>query len=129
MKRRNILNLLNEGKLITTEQAPSSSNGEFWSSLLRIRQANDTHAFKPFVQCNICKQFLSYEPKNGTHSLSQHAHNCLKKPLSSKITKSIQKYLKKDPSVSLEDKQKITIVCAKFCAFDMQSFNSVKGDG
>ncbi|CAF3745715.1 unnamed protein product [Rotaria sp. Silwood1] len=58
--KKQILNLLNEGKLITTEEAPSSSN---------------------------------------------------------------------DPSVSLEDKQKITIACAKFCAFDMQSFNTVKGDG
>ncbi|CAF4905652.1 unnamed protein product, partial [Rotaria sp. Silwood1] len=128
-KKKQILNLLNAGTLITTEEAPSSSNGEFWSNLLRIRQANDTDMFEPFVQCNICKQILSYEPKNGTNSLSQHVHKCLKKTTTSKTTKSIQKYLKKDPSVSLEDKQKITIACAKFCAFDMQSFNTVKGDG
>ncbi|CAF4651150.1 unnamed protein product [Rotaria sp. Silwood1] len=128
-KKKQILNLLNAGTLITTEEAPSSSNGEFWSNLLRIQQANDTDMFEPFVQCNICKQILSYEPKNGTNSLSQHVHKCLKKTTTSKTTKSIQKYLKKDPSVSLEDKQKITIACATFCAFDMQSFNTVKGDG
>jgi hypothetical protein len=128
-KKKQILNLLKDGTLITVKEAPSSSSGEFWSNLLRIQKSNDTNIFEPFVQCNICQQILSYEPKNGTHSLSQHVQNCVKKTTASKTTMSIQKYMKKDTTLSPEDKQMVTLACAKYCAFDMQSFNSVKGEG
>ena len=128
-KKKEILRLLKEGKLVTTTEAPSSSNSEFWSILLRIRSSNDTGTFEPFVQCSLCDQVLSYDSKNGTRSLSHHAQSCSKKTAASKSTLSIEKYMKKNVIISPEDKQMITLACSKYCAFDMRSFNSVKGDG
>lgn len=81
------------------------------------------------MQCTICQQILSYEAKNGTNSLNLYVQSCLKKAKPLQSTISIQKYMKKDTLISPEDKQKITTACSKFCAFDLQSFNSVKGDG
>ncbi|CAF1419694.1 unnamed protein product [Rotaria magnacalcarata] len=115
-------------KLITTKEAPSSSNGTFWPSLLRIQNPNGECTFEPFVQCTVCHQILAYEPRNGTSTISYHVQNCIKKTVSNKEI-SIKKYLKKDATISLEDKQMITLACSKYCAFDMQSFNSVNGNG
>ncbi|CAF2066345.1 unnamed protein product [Rotaria magnacalcarata] len=127
-KKKEILDLLKQGKLITTKEAPSSSNGTFWPSLLRIQNPNGECTFEPFVQCTVCHQILAYEPRNGTSTISYHVQNCIKKTVSNKEI-SIKKYLKKDATISLEDKQMITLACSKYCAFDMQSFNSVNGNG
>ena len=37
--------------------------------------------------------------------------------------------MKKDLTIPSADKQMITLACSKYCAFDMQSFNSVNGNG
>ena len=37
--------------------------------------------------------------------------------------------MKKEETINADDKQKITLTCSKYCAFDMQSFVSVKGSG
>ena len=80
-KKKEILNLLKQGKVITTTEAPSSSNGTFWSSLLRIHNPNGECTFESFVQCTICQQILVYEPKNGTTTISCHVQSCIKKRL------------------------------------------------
>ncbi|CAF3499610.1 unnamed protein product, partial [Rotaria sp. Silwood2] len=42
---------------------------------------------------------------------------------------SIEHYATRNVSVSPDDKKTVTIACAKYCAFDMRSFNSVHGNG
>ena len=127
-KKKQILLFLEEGKLITIKEAPSSSVAEFWCNLLRVKSAN-SELFESFVQCNICHKILSYESKYGTHSLSQHVESCLHKASSMSKTMSIKQYMKKEETINADDKQKITLACSKYCAFDMQSFASVKGSG
>ncbi|CAF4344993.1 unnamed protein product [Rotaria magnacalcarata] len=86
------------------EDSPSSSTGEFWSSLLRIKDSNDV--YEPFVQCTICQQILSYD---------------INLP---KSTMPIDCYTNKIATVSSDDKRMVTLACSKCCAFDMRSFNS-----
>ena len=128
-KKKEILHLLKEKKLVTVKQVPSSSNGEFWCNLLRIQKSDDTSTFEPYVKCSTCQQILSYDTKNGTHTLSLHVQSCVKKTTASGTTPCINKYMKKATTVSSEDKQMITLAYSRYCAFDMQSFNSVKGVG
>jgi hypothetical protein len=126
-KKKEILSAIKEGKLCTSAEPPSLSSGEFWSSLLRIKDLNGI--YEPFVQCTICQQILSYESKNGTKSLNSHVQSCIRKTNLSKCNLSIENYVKKSSDVSPDDKRLITIACSKYCAFDMRSFNSVNGDG
>ncbi|CAF2137251.1 unnamed protein product [Rotaria magnacalcarata] len=114
------------GQLQTTEDSPSSSTGEFWSSLLRIKDSNDV--YEPFVQCTICQQILSYDVKNGTNSLKLHVQNCTKKINLPKSTMPIDCYTNKITTVSYDDKRTVTLACLKYFAFDMCPFNSVHGD-
>jgi hypothetical protein len=126
-KKREIIRLLKDGSLQTTNEPPTSSTAEFWSSLLRIKNSDDI--YEPFVQCTVCQQILSYESKNGTNSLNLHVQGCSKKTTPRQSTWSIDSYMRKDITVSQDDKRSITIACAKYCAFDMRSFNSIHGDG
>ncbi|CAF0804921.1 unnamed protein product [Adineta steineri] len=126
-KKREVIRQLKEGTLTTTKEPPTGSSGEFWSNLLRIK--NSDNVYEPFVQCTVCTQLLSYEVKNGTNSLNLHVQGCTKKTTTYRSTSSIDKYLTKDISISQDDKRSITISCAKYCAFDIRSFNSVHGDG
>lgn len=127
-KKKQTLRFLEEGKLTTIKTAPSSAVGNFWSNLLRIKSSS-SDLFEPFVQCNVCHKILSYESKYGTHSLSLHVESCLNKTSSNSTTTSIKQYMKKEETINADDKQKITLACSKYCAFDMQSFASVKGTG
>jgi hypothetical protein len=126
-KKKEILLAIKEGKLSTAAEPPTSSSGEFWSHLLRIKDSDGV--YEPFVQCATCLQLLSYEAKNGTNSLKIHVQNCTKKGNVSKSTKSIENYVNRCSNVSSDDKRLVTIACSKYCAFDMRSFNSVNGDG
>ena len=126
-KKKEILSAIKEGKLSTTTEPPSSSSGDFWSSLLRIKDSNGT--YEPFVQCTMCQQILSYESKNGTKSLNSHVQSCTRKTSLSKCSLSIENYVKKTMDIPRDDKRLITVACSKYCAFDMRSFNSVNGDG
>lgn len=126
-KKKEIIRLLKEGSLRATQQPPTASTGEFWSSLLRIKNLRDD--YEPFVQCTVCHQILSYESKNGTNSLNLHVQSCTKKTTTRSSTSSIEAYMRKDVTIPPEDKRIITIACAKFCAFDIRSFTSVHGEG
>jgi transcription elongation factor Elf1 len=76
-EKREILSAIEEGKLSTTTEPPTSSTGEFWSHLFRIKDLDSVS--EPFVQCKICHQILSYEVKKGTNSLNIYVQNCTKK--------------------------------------------------
>ncbi|CAF3370412.1 unnamed protein product [Rotaria socialis] len=91
------------GQLQTTEDSPSSSPGEFWSSLLRIKDSDDV--YEPFVQCTICQQILSYDVKNETNSLKLHVQNCTKKINLPKSAMSIDCYTNKIATLSSDDKR------------------------
>ncbi|CAF1392887.1 unnamed protein product [Rotaria magnacalcarata] len=100
------------GQLQTTEDSPSSSTGEFWSSLLRINDSNDV--YEPFVQCTICQQILSYDVKNGTNSLKLHVQNCTKKINLPKSTMPIDCYTNKITTVSYDDKRTVQTNMSSF---------------
>ncbi|CAF4911073.1 unnamed protein product [Rotaria socialis] len=97
------------GQLQTTEDSPSSSPGEFWSSLLRIKDSDDV--YEPFVQCTICQQILSYDVKNETNSLKLHVQNCTKKINLPKSAMSIDCYTNKIATLSSDDKRTVTLAC------------------
>ncbi len=128
-KKKEVLEKLKKGKLITTVEPPSSSHGSFWEQLLRIKCLNDE--CEPFVQCRLCHEILSYSISNGTSTISYHVKNCLDKSNKMKNNKTLDSYLSKstDVSVTADDKRSITIACAKLCSFDMRPFNIVKGVG
>ena len=126
-RKREIISAIKAGKLCTTAEPPSLSSGEFWSSLLRIKDLNGN--YEPFVQCTKCQQILSYESKNGTKSLNIHVPSCARKTNVSQCNLSIENYVEKTINIPPDDKKLITIACSKYCAFDMRPFNSVNGDG
>jgi hypothetical protein len=126
-RKKEVLRLIKEGSLRTTKEPPSFSTAEFWSAFLRIKNSNDV--YEPFVQCIHCQQILSYESKNGTSSLNLHAQSCSKKNADRLLTSPIQTYMRKDISISPDNKRIVTIACAKFCAWDMRPFNCVNGIG
>ena len=126
-KKKEVLRALKERTLHATREPPTSSTGEFWSSLLRIKNSDDV--YEPFVQCDVLTHILSYEAKNETNSLNLHVQSCTKKSTAHQSTSSFDSYIKKDISISQDDKRSITIACAKYCASDMRSFNSIHGDG
>ncbi len=51
-KKKEILSAIKEGKLCTTAEPPSLSSGDFWSSLLRIKDLNGI--YEPFVSLLRC---------------------------------------------------------------------------
>ncbi|CAF1578565.1 unnamed protein product [Rotaria sordida] len=120
---------LKNGEFIAKAEPPLSSHGSFWQHLSRIKSSSNE--YQPFVQCQLCSEILSYSISNGTSTISYHVKNCLDKSNQLKNNKSIDKYLNtsNEVSVSINDKRAITIACAKFCSFDLRSFNIVKGSG
>jgi hypothetical protein len=128
-KKKEIMEKLKNGEFTAKIEPPASSHGSFWQHLLRIKCSKDE--YQPFVQCRLCNDILSYSICNGTSTISYHVKICLDKSNQLKKNKTLDKYLKKsdEVSVSIDEKRSITVACAKFCSFDMRSFNIVKGSG
>jgi hypothetical protein len=128
-RKKEVIEKLKKGELVSTPEPPSSSHGSFWEHLHRIKCSNNE--YQPFVQCQLCYDVLSYSILNGTSTISYHVKNCLDKSKKLKNNKTLDNYLLKssDTNVTVDDKRSITIACAKFCAFDMRPFNIVKGVG
>ncbi|CAF1199180.1 unnamed protein product [Adineta ricciae] len=128
-KKKEVMKKLKNGEFIAKAEPPSSSHGSFWQHLLRVKSSNDE--YQPFVQCRLCNDILSYSISNGTSTISYHVKNCLEKSNQPKNNYTLDKYLNKpnEVNVSADDKRSITVACAKFCSFDMRSFNIVKGSG
>ncbi|CAF1494105.1 unnamed protein product [Adineta ricciae] len=128
-KKKEVMDKLKNGEFIAKAEPSSSSHGSFCQHLLRVKCSSDE--YQPFVQCRLCNDILSYSISNGTSTISYHVKNCLEKSTQLKNKNTLDKYLNKpnEVSVSFDDKRSITVACAKFCSFDMRSFNIVKGSG
>ncbi|CAF0811745.1 unnamed protein product [Didymodactylos carnosus] len=116
-----------EGELFTIAGRPAGATGDFWSSLKRIKDKDDL--FEPFVQCSVCDRLFVYEPKNGTTTLSLHVQNCLKQEKTLKSQPPISTAMKTTTTINSDEKRSVTIACAKYCAFDLKSCNSVDDQG
>ncbi|CAF3949970.1 unnamed protein product [Rotaria sp. Silwood2] len=127
--KKQVMEKLQKGELITTEEPPSSSHGAFWECLWRIK--NFKNEYQPFVKCKLCHEILSYSMVNGTSTISNHVKNCLNKFSKPNNNKTLDDFVSKaaQVNVSAEDKRLITVACAKFCSFDLRPFSIVKGVG
>ena len=128
-KRKEAVEKLKSGEYLTIAERPLSAYGSFWEHLSRIKCLKNEYQL--FVQCRLCHEILSYSVPNGTSTISYHVKNCLDEVKILKNHKTLDTYLAKsiDANVILNDKRSITIACAKFCSFDMSSFNIVKDSG
>jgi Hermes transposase DNA-binding domain/BED zinc finger len=129
-KKKEVIEKLKNGEFTAHAEPPLSSHGSFWKHLLRIKCCSNNE-YEPFVQCNICREILSYSMPNGTSTISYHVKNCVDKSNKLKNNKTLDNYLSKPKEVTVtgDDKRSITIACAKFCSFDIRPFNIVKGPG
>ncbi|CAF1441311.1 unnamed protein product [Rotaria sordida] len=66
---------------------------------------------------------------NRTSTISNHVKNWLNKLNKLKNNKTLDDFVSKSTEVNLtvDDKRFIAVVCAKFCSFDLRSFNIAKG--
>ncbi|CAF1031432.1 unnamed protein product [Rotaria sordida] len=87
----------------------------------------------PFVQCTKCLSIFAYEScKTGLSTHKAHAEGCLgsSSPSSSKNQDIIVMMNKDNNSNILADlKSVFTETCAKFCAYDLHPYESVRGHG
>ncbi|CAF4859520.1 unnamed protein product [Rotaria sp. Silwood1] len=129
LNKKEVIEKLKRGEFIAKAEAPSSSHGVFWEHLFRIKSSNNE--YQPFVQCQLCHDILAYSIANGTSTISNHVKNCLNKLSKPKNNKILDDFLSKstEVNVTVNDKRSITVACAKFCSFDLRSFNIVKGSG
>lgn len=117
--KKQVMEKLQNGELITTKEPPSSSTGTFWKSLWRIKSLNDE--YQPFVICKLCEEILLYSMVNGTSTISNHVKKSLNKFSKPDNNKTLDDFVSKTApfNVSADNKRSITIVCAKFCSLDL----------
>ncbi|CAF1387975.1 unnamed protein product [Rotaria sordida] len=110
---------------------PPSATPQWWNTFVRIK--HDKGNIIPFVQCTKCLSIFAYEScKTGSSTHKAHAEGCLggSSPSSSKNQDIIVMMNKDNNSNILADlKSVFTETCAKFCAYDLHPYESIRGHG
>jgi hypothetical protein len=118
-----------EQSIFNTCSKPPSATAFWWNTFVRIK--DDKENIIPFVQCIKCFSIFAYEStKTGSSTHKAHAESCLGggSPSSSK-DQDISVMFNKDNNALAGLKSTFTEACAKFCAYDLRSYEAVRGHG
>jgi len=127
-EKENIKKKLEQGGFNTCSK-PTSATASWWNTFVRIKDEKEN--IIPFVQCIKCLSIFAYEStKTGSSTHKAHAESCLGggSPSSSK-NQDISVIMNKESNMSAGIKSVFTEACAKYCAFDLRPYESVRGHG
>ncbi|CAF4238185.1 unnamed protein product [Rotaria magnacalcarata] len=128
IEKENIKKKIDEG-IFKTCSKPSSATASWWHTFLRIKDGKDD--IIPFLQCTKCLSIFSYDVnKTGSSTHKSHAQNCLGGgAASTSKNQDISDMFSKDKISLTSSKAAFAEACAKFCAYDLRSFETVNGQG
>jgi hypothetical protein len=118
-----------EQSIFNTCAKTASATALWWNTFVRIK--DDKENIIPFVQCIKCLSIFAYESnKTGSSTHKAHAESCLGRgsPSSSK-NQDIIVMMNRDSNALNSVKSAFTEASAKFCAFDLRPYESVRGHG
>ncbi|CAF1230277.1 unnamed protein product [Rotaria magnacalcarata] len=128
LEKENVKSKLEQGILKTCAKARLAT-ASWWDTFLRIKDDKDN--IIPFLQCTKCFSILSYEvDKTGSSTHRSHAQNCFGGGAASTLrNQDIGVMFRKDNGSLTVAKTAFAEACAKFCAYDLRSFETVNGRG
>lgn len=101
----------------------AKGTAEYWRSYQLVV---DTKGIATgFLRCRFCNRIDTYDSYKGCRPLKAHAVDC--NALSK--TTSIRSYIKKEISITKEEKTALSLSALEFCYKDIRPFLSIEGEG